>query len=54
MQCRMNGMLAENALRRGNGESVAYSEISFDTLEAEFAPIIGYNATISLYNSCID
>lgn len=54
MQCRMNGMLAENDFRARNGNTVAYGEESFSSLEADFEPVIGYNACIQLFNNCID
>jgi hypothetical protein len=49
MQCRMHGMIAENQFASVRGEYPVYDELRFAQLADEFEPVIGYNATLQLY-----
>ena len=41
LNCRVSGMVAENASRLGNGLSIAYGDDAFFAVEREFAALIG-------------
>lgn len=42
IRCSLEGMIAENGIRRHRGESPAYSEKEFDSLRAEAERISNY------------
>lgn len=54
MQCRLQGMLAENQTAIVIGDTPPYGEKQFAELEAEFSPVIGYNAIYQLYEYAND
>ena len=50
-QCRVAGMVAENAQRTHHGHSMAYTEADFTCLEREQEALIGHNALITWFGS---
>lgn len=50
-QCRVAGMVAENAQRTHRGDSMAYTEADFMCLEREQEALIGHNALIRLFSA---
>jgi len=49
LNCRVAGMMAENAHRMNCGNSIAYGEDAFIAVEREFAGVIGHNAALELF-----
>jgi hypothetical protein len=51
MNCRMQGMIAENAHQLAVGNGIYYAESAFTALEREFEGTIGHNAIIEMSRS---
>lgn len=49
LNCRVQGMMAENAYRVSNGQSPAYCEDAFAALERQYEVVLGYNELLKLF-----